>query len=126
MPRRIAATNNRAPGGQFHTHVKAFHGNPYDGHTLGTVIAEMERWTGIEAERIYLDKGYQGHDYGTDFWVDVTVDTSRKCGMQVTDTSRNFDAEGAVHPLLSTGTAHTYIGSILFNVLLQGGSIAPK
>ena len=23
----------------------------------------MERWTGIEAERIYLDKGYQGHDY---------------------------------------------------------------
>ncbi len=23
----------------------------------------MERWTGIEVERIYLDKGYQGHDY---------------------------------------------------------------
>ncbi len=59
----IAATNGRAPGGQFVTHVKAFHGNPYDGHTLGTVIAEMERWTGIEAERIYLDKGHQGHDY---------------------------------------------------------------
>jgi IS5 family transposase len=59
----VAATNNRAPGGQFVTHVKAFHGNPYDGHTLGTVIAEMERWTGIEAERIYVDKGYAGHDY---------------------------------------------------------------
>ncbi len=59
----VAATNKRAPGGQFVTHVKAFHGNPYDGHTLGTVIAEMARWIGIEAERIYVDKGYQGHDY---------------------------------------------------------------
>ncbi len=26
----------------------------------------------------------------------------------------------AVHPLLSTGTTHTYIGSILFNLPLQG------
>ncbi len=58
----VAATNNRAPGGQFVTHVKAFHGNPDDGHTLGAVIAEFERWTGIEAERIDLDKGYRGHD----------------------------------------------------------------
>ena len=59
----MAATNSRAPGGQFVAHVKAFHGNPYDGHTLRQVIEEMERWTGISAERIYVDKGYQGHDY---------------------------------------------------------------
>ncbi len=59
----IAATNNRAPGGQFVTHVKAFHGNPYDGHTLASVIEEMERWTGVGVERIYVDKGYRGHDY---------------------------------------------------------------
>jgi len=59
----IAATNNRAPGGQFVTHIKAFHGNPYDGHTLATVIEEMERWTGVGVERIYVDKGYRGHDY---------------------------------------------------------------
>jgi IS5 family transposase len=65
----VAATNNRAPGGQFVTHVKAFHGNPYDGHTLNTVIKEMEAWTGISAERIYVDKGYQGHDYPNKFKV---------------------------------------------------------
>ncbi len=59
----VAATNSRPPGGQFVAHVKAFHGNPYDGHTLRQVIEEMERWTGISAERIYVDKGYQGHDY---------------------------------------------------------------
>ncbi len=53
----VATTNARAPGGQFVTHVKAFHGNPGacpragqgpdpgDGHTLKAVIEEMERWT---------------------------------------------------------------------------------
>jgi IS5 family transposase len=65
----VATTNARAPGGQFVTHMKAFHENPYDGHTLAEVIAEMERWTGIEVERIYVDKGYQGHDYPNKFKV---------------------------------------------------------
>jgi hypothetical protein len=31
--------------------------------------------------------------------------------------------KAAVHPLLSTGTAHTYIGSTLFNLLLQGEAL---
>jgi IS5 family transposase len=66
---RVATTNARAPGGQFVTHMKAFHENPYDGHTLAEVIAEMERWTGIEVERIYVDKGYQGHNYPNKFKV---------------------------------------------------------
>ena len=65
----VATTNARAPGGQFVTHMKAFHENPYDGHTLEEVIGEMERWTGIEVERIYVDKGYQGHDYPNKFKV---------------------------------------------------------
>lgn len=65
----VATTNARAPGGQFVTHMKAFHDNSYDGHTLKEVIREMERWTGIEVERIYLDKGYQGHDYPNKFKV---------------------------------------------------------
>lgn len=59
----VAATNRRAPGGQFVTHVKAFHTNPYDGHTLKQVIEEMEDWTGVSVERIFVDKGYQGHNY---------------------------------------------------------------
>lgn len=59
----IAATNNRVPGGHLVAHVKAFHSNPYDGHTLKTVIEEMETWTGIAAKRIFVDKGYRGHDY---------------------------------------------------------------
>jgi len=43
-------------------HAKALPGNPYDGHTLGTVIAETQALTGREIERVYVDKGYRGHD----------------------------------------------------------------
>ena len=32
-------------GGQFVLHAKALHGNPYDGHTLGPVIADLEKLT---------------------------------------------------------------------------------
>jgi transposase, IS5 family len=58
----IVTTNKRAPGGQFILHAKALPGNPYDGHTLRTVIEETEKLTGREIERVYTDKGYRGHD----------------------------------------------------------------
>ena len=58
----IATTNARAPGGQFVLHAKAQPGNPYDGHTLRSVIEDTERLTGREIERAYVDKGYRGHD----------------------------------------------------------------
>jgi len=47
-------TNRRCKGGQFVLHAKAFHGNPYDGHTLETVIAETQALTGREIERVYV------------------------------------------------------------------------
>jgi len=58
----IATTNRRCKGGQFVLHAKALPGNPYDGHTLGTVIEETQALTGREVERAYVDKGYRGHD----------------------------------------------------------------
>jgi IS5 family transposase len=58
----IATTLAHARGGQFVTHVKALPGNPYDGHTLGTVIPEMEALVGNTIERILADKGYRGHN----------------------------------------------------------------
>ncbi len=58
----ITTTNKRCKGGQFILHAKAFHGNPYDGHTLGNVIEETELLTGRQIERIYVDKGYRGHN----------------------------------------------------------------
>src|SRR5262249_12119940 len=58
------ATPVTAPkGGQFVLHAKALHGNPYDGHTLGPVIADLEKLTGVTVRRIHGDKGYRGHNY---------------------------------------------------------------
>ena len=55
-------------------HTKALPGNPGacpragrrpdpgDGHTLRQVIEETQALTGREIERVYVDKGYRGHD----------------------------------------------------------------
>jgi IS5 family transposase len=58
----IVTTNARAPGGQFVLHAKALPGNPYDGHTLADVIEQTQTLTGRQIERVYVDKGYRGHD----------------------------------------------------------------
>ena len=58
----VATTISHAKGGQFVTHVKALPGNPYDGHTLATVIPDMEALVGNTIARILTDKGYRGHN----------------------------------------------------------------
>jgi IS5 family transposase len=58
----LTTTNKRCKGGQFILHAKALPGNPYDGHTLKQVIEQTETLTGREIERVYVDKGYQGHN----------------------------------------------------------------
>src|SRR4029077_11257921 len=42
----VATTAHRSKGGQFVTHIPALPGNPYDGHTLATVIPAMEDMIG--------------------------------------------------------------------------------
>src|SRR5262245_27953674 len=42
----VATTAHRSKGGQFVTHIAALPGNPYDGHTLATVIPAMEDMIG--------------------------------------------------------------------------------
>ena len=42
--------------------MKALPGNPYDGHTLATVIPDMEALVGNTIARVLADKGYRGHD----------------------------------------------------------------
>jgi transposase, IS5 family len=62
-------------GGQFVLHAKALHGNPYDGHTLGPVITDLEKLTGVAIQRIHGDKGYRGHNYPHRFkvWISGQV-----------------------------------------------------
>lgn len=40
-----------------------FERNPYDGHTLHQTVTQAVEIGGVEPERIYVDKGYRGHDY---------------------------------------------------------------
>jgi transposase, IS5 family len=54
-------------GRQFVLHAKALHSNPYDGHALGPIIADLEKLTGVAARRIHSDKGYRGHNYSRRF-----------------------------------------------------------
>ena len=58
----IATTLQRSKGGQFALHAMALPGNPYDGHTLATVIPDMENTIGNGITRILADAGYRGHN----------------------------------------------------------------
>jgi transposase, IS5 family len=74
----VATTIGRAKGGQFVTHVKALPGNPYDGHTLATVIPDMEALVGNTIARILTDKGYRGHNAPPDYRFRVFISGQRR------------------------------------------------
>ena len=71
----IATPVTQPKAGQFVLHAKALHGNPYDGHTLGPVVADLEKLTGVETRRIHVDKGYRGHNHPHKFrvWISGQV-----------------------------------------------------
>ena len=54
-------------GSSFVLRVEAFHGNPFDGHTLKPGVADIEKNTGLEGGRIHVDEGYRGHNYPNRF-----------------------------------------------------------
>jgi transposase, IS5 family len=58
----LATTVTPSKGGQFVLHAKALPGNPYDGHTLKTVLPGIEAITGAALSRILADAGYKGHN----------------------------------------------------------------
>jgi IS5 family transposase len=73
----IATPATKPKGGQFVLHAQALHGNPYDGHTLGPVITELEKLTGVTTSRIHVDKGYRGHNHTEKFRVWITGQVRR-------------------------------------------------
>jgi IS5 family transposase len=58
----ITTTVKHSKGGQFIAHAQALPGNPYDGHTLATVIPATEKLIGNSLKRILTDAGYRGHN----------------------------------------------------------------
>jgi transposase, IS5 family len=83
-------------GGQFILHAEAHHGNPYDGHTLGPVLARLEERLGIALERGHVDKGYRGHNYPNKFKIWIT-DQKRRVTSVI---KREMKRRAAVEPII--------------------------
>jgi hypothetical protein len=83
-------------GGQFVLHAKALHGNPYDGHTLGPILAGLEALTGIETRRIHVDKGYRGHNHPHKFRVWISGQVRRVTA----SIRREMKRRAAVEPVI--------------------------
>ena len=94
----VATTLSHAKGGQFVTHVKALPGNPYDGHTLATVIPEIEALIGNTIERILADKGYRGHNAPPDYR--FRVFTSGQKRRMTPKIKRELRRRSAVEPVI--------------------------
>jgi IS5 family transposase len=94
----VATTLAHAKGGQFVTHAKALPGNPYDGHTLATVIPEMEALIGNTIERILADKGYRGHNAPPDY--KFRVFTSGQKRRMTRKIKRELRRRSAVEPVI--------------------------
>lgn len=94
----VATTLAHAKGGQFVTHVKALPGNPYDGHTLATVVPGMEALIGNTIERILADKGYRGHNAPPDYKFRVfTAGQKRRMTPKI---KRELRRRSAVEPVI--------------------------
>jgi IS5 family transposase len=94
----VATPVNRCNGGQFVAHVKALPGNPYDGHTLGIVIPEIETSIGASLTRIVADAGYRGHNAPKDKQFKVYV-AGQKRGLSAA-IKRAFRRRSAVEPVI--------------------------
>jgi transposase, IS5 family len=67
----VAATSR---GGWF-VGAMAIHGNPYDGHTLAATLSQVKRIS-TEPIKVFVDRGYRGHDYEGN--TEVHVDKVRR------------------------------------------------
>jgi IS5 family transposase len=94
----VATTIGHAKGGQFVTHVKALPGNPYDGHTLVTVIPDMEALIGNIIARLLADRGYRGHNAPPDYKFRVFI-SGQKRGV-TPRIKRELRRRAAVEPVI--------------------------
>jgi transposase, IS5 family len=102
----IATPVTKPRGGQFVLHAKALHGNPFDGHTLGPVIADLEKLTGVETRRIHVDKGYRGHNHTEKFRVWITGQVRRV----TRPIRREMKRRAAVEPVIGHVKAEHRLG----------------
>lgn len=77
--------------------IGAFHGNPYDGHTLPASLEHVEEYTGWSAKEVYVDLGYRGHPNQGDTQVHI-VDF-RRMKKKTRSVRRWFKRRAAIEPV---------------------------
>ena len=70
-------------------------GNPYDGHTLSSALAQVEQLTGLRPERCYVDLGFRGHDV-----TDVEVFKARQKRGITRSIRRELKRRNAIEPII--------------------------
>ena len=112
----LATTLHRSKGGQFIAHARALPGNPEpalgldprDGHTLATVIPEIETQIGASLARIVADRGYRGHNAPPDHKFRVYISGHRR---RVTEAiKRELRRRSAVEPVIGHSKAEHRMG----------------
>ena len=94
----IATTLHRSKGGQFVAHVATLPGNPYDGHTLATIIPDLEKQIGVGLSRLVVDRGYRGHNAPPEYRFKVYISGQKR---RVTEQiKRELRRRSAVEPVI--------------------------
>jgi IS5 family transposase len=94
----LATTLTPSKGGQFIVHAKSLPGNPYDGHTLETVLPGIEAITGAALSRALADAGYKGHNALPEHKLKVYTQAQKR---GVTDAiKRLFRRRAAIEPVI--------------------------
>ncbi len=76
---------------------QAFHGNPYDGHTLKQAVEQAE-WLGdFATQAIFVDRGYRGHNYNGAAKVHVARSGLRKVKVSL---RRWLKRRSAIEPVI--------------------------
>jgi len=93
-------------GGQFVLGARSLPGNSYDGHTLAAQITQIERLTGVDIERAYVDRNYRGHDAD---WARVIL-SGQKRGITPT-IRRERRRRNAIEPVIGHMKEDGHLGS---------------
>jgi IS5 family transposase len=75
--------------------IQAMPGLPYDGHTLKDQIAQVERLTGENVARVYVDKGYRGHGLAA-----PEIHFTQSPGQRSPTVKRELRRRAAVEPII--------------------------
>src|SRR6516164_8017245 len=104
----VATTVKHSAGGQFVTHAAALPGKPYDGHTLATVIPQMQALIGNILHRCITDAGYRGHNAPPDHKFKVyTSGQKRRVTPQI---KHEFKRRAAIEPVIGHLKEHHRMG----------------